>query len=155
VSETERSTDLSGLVGIRGEPFELVVERGKVREFALATKAAIPVYLDDSTPPIPPTFLASAAHWAPHEVELLERTGWDRRRMLHAAQEYVFPGPVPRAGARMRGESRIEAAYERQGRRGGTLRFVVLVTEFLGEDGTVKALARTTVVATSRAPGEA
>ena len=132
----------------------MVVERGKVREFALSTMARDPAYLEDPQPVIPPTFLASAAHWAPYEVALLERTGWDARRMLHASQEYVFPGPPPRAGMRLRGVARIESAYERKGRRGGKLRFVVLATEFSDEHGSLVALAKTTVVETSQAPGQ-
>jgi hypothetical protein len=155
VSRARSSDELTRLAGLRSEPFELIVERGKVREFALATKASHPAYLDDPEPVVPPTFLACAAQWAPYEAELLERTGWDRKRMLHASQEYVFPGKPPRAGMRLRGAARIESAYERQGRRGGLLRFVVIVTEFADEMGTVVAEARTTVVETSMPPGEA
>ena len=40
------------------------IERGKVREYAAATGAARPVYLDDPAPPIPPTFLSSVVLWA-------------------------------------------------------------------------------------------
>lgn len=155
MSDTPSPDALSGLVGMRGEPFDFLVERGKIREFALATLATDPGYRDDPEPVIPPTFLASATHWAPYERELLERTGWDRRRMLHASQEYIFPGPPPRAGTRLRGIAAVEDAYEKRGRRGGTLRFVVLATEFADESGTVVARGRTTVVETSQPPGEA
>lgn len=126
-----------------------------MREFALATKAAHSAYLDDPEPVVPPTFLACAEQWAAHEAELLERTGWDRQRMLHASQEYTFHGRPPRAGAHLRGAARIDSAYERQGRRGGMLRFLVLVTEFVDENGKAVALSKTTVVETSHAPGEA
>lgn len=155
MSADQHPDELARLVGLSGESFELLIERGKVREFARATKADHPAYIDESAPIVPPTFLASAAHWAPYEAELLERTGWDRQRMLHASQEYVFAGRPPRVGMRLRGAARIESAYERQGRRGGLLRFVVIVTEFADEVGTVVAEARTTVVETSLPPGEA
>lgn len=146
--------ELASLVGQSGDPFEFVVERGKIREFARATKCEHPAYVDDPEPVITPTFLATAAHWAPHEAVLLERTGWDRRRMLHATQEYAFPGPLPRAGTRLRGVTRIDSAFLREGRRGGALRFVVLATEFTDEEGGVVAIAKTTVVETSHLPGE-
>src|SRR4051812_17518623 len=107
-------SDFSPLIGLQGKPFELVVERGKIREFARATHATHPAYLEDPEPFVPPTFLATAAHWAPHERELLEATGWDRQRMLHAEQEYVFPGPPPRVGMVLRGITRIESVYQRE-----------------------------------------
>jgi hypothetical protein len=146
---------LDRLVGLEGEPFELTVERGKIREFARATRAEDPSYLDDPQPVIPPTFLATAAHWARNELALLDGVKGDPRRRLHGTQEFAFHGPPPRAGARLRGVPRIEAAYERNGRRGGRLRFYVLATEFSDETGRVVAVARMTVVETQRAPEEA
>ena len=102
-----------------------------------------------------PTFLASAAHWAPHERALLERIPGDRARRLHGEQEFTFPAPPPRAGDRLRGRSRIDAAYARAGRRGG--RPVLRAgDEFRDPSGdAVVAVGRTTVVETERAPAEA
>jgi MaoC dehydratase-like protein len=146
--------DLADLVGIEGEQFELVVERGKIREFARATHAEDASYVDDPAPVIPPTFLMTAAHWAPHEAALLARVEGDPRRRLHGEQEFSFPGSPPRAGARLRGRTRIDAAFEREGRRGGRLRFYVLATEFRDADALV-AVARTTVIETERPPEDA
>ena len=39
-----------GAVGQTGEAFEMLVERGKEREFARATKSQNPEYLDDPVP---------------------------------------------------------------------------------------------------------
>ncbi len=147
--------DLASLVGIESEPFELVVERGKVREFARATKAEDPSYLDDAAPVMPPTFLMSAAHWSSHELSLLERIPGDSRRRLHGEQEFAFPGTPPRAGARLRGRTRLDAAFEREGRRGGLLRFYVLGTEYRDGDGELVATAKMTVVETEHAPEDA
>jgi hypothetical protein len=146
------SVDLTGLVGLEGEPFELVVERGKLAEFARATRAEHAAYAGEAAP-IPPTFLVTAAHWAPHELALLARIPGEPTRRLHGEQEFVFPGPPPCAGDRLRGRTRVERAFERQGRRGGHLRFYVLLTEFRDAGGAVVAESRTTVVETERAPG--
>jgi hypothetical protein len=140
------------LRGLTGEPFQLVVEEGKVREFARATRATHPAYLEEARPVIPPTFLASAALWAPNELALLDRAGFDVTRTLHAAQEYRFPAGPPRAGTRLNALPRVETTYEREGRRGGTLRFVVLATEFRDERGELVAESRMTVVEPERAP---
>ena len=143
--------ELTALVGLEGEPFELVVERGKIAEFARATHATHPDYTG-AAPPIPPTFLATAAHWAPHELAVLDRIPGERTRRLHGEQEFVFAGAPPRAGDRLRGRTRVEAAFERQGRRGGRLCFYVLLTELRDDAGAVVAESRTTVVATEHAP---
>lgn len=128
--------------------FEMVVERGKIREFARATGATDPVYFGED-PPIPPTFLASAAHWQPDDVPRAhEALGMDLRRVLHGAQEFRFHGPPPRAGARLTVEMRIESVDEREGRRGGRMRLARVVTEFADETGRVVAQARGTTIET-------
>ena len=147
--------DLRALVGLQGERFEFVVERGKIREFARATHAASGGDPDDRAPAIPPTFLVTAAHWAPHELALLERIPGDRARRLHGEQEFVFPTGPPRAGDVLRGHTRVAAAFARQGRRGGRLRFYVLETEFRDPAATLVAVSRTTVIETERAPEQA
>jgi hydroxyacyl-ACP dehydratase HTD2-like protein with hotdog domain len=75
-------------------------------------------------------------------------------RGMHAEQEYVFYGPPPRAGTRLRCQSRIAEIYDKQGRRGGTLTFVVMVTEFRDAGGKLVAEARMTGVETAQAPAE-
>jgi hypothetical protein len=144
--------DLAALVGMASEPFTLVVERGKIREFARATYAEHPGYLADAAPVIPPTFLMTAAHWAAHELTLLDRIPGDPGRRLHGEQEFEFPGPPPRAGTRLHGQTRLDNAFERTGRRGGRLRFYVLLTEYRDDAGDVVARARMTVVETEHAP---
>jgi hypothetical protein len=139
-------------VGLSGESFDFVVELGKVREFATATYAANDAYYRGSTPAMPPTFLAAAALWTPYEETLLERTGRDVRRTLHGEQEFSFVEGPPRAGTRLTGHPRIEHVYSRQGRRGGALKFYVLVTEFRDESGDIVAVSRTTVVETETPP---
>jgi hypothetical protein len=144
-------------VGAEGAPFELDVERGKVREFARATLSSHLAYLKDEHPVSPPTFLTTMFFWEKdvdgsnpwHRVEL------DQKRGMHAEQEYVFYGPPPRAGARLIGRSRIETVFHKEGRRGGRLTFAVMVTEF--RDATTGALvaeARMTGVETEKPPEE-
>ena len=140
-------------VGERGAPFTVDVERGKILEFARATHSANPGYVADERPVAPPTFLTTAGFfwetgspWP--KVEL------DNTRGLHAEQEFVFFGPPPRAGTRLSCQSRIEEIYEKEGRRGGTMTFAVMVTEFRDESGALVAEARMTGVETARPPGE-
>lgn len=140
-------------VGKVGVAFDMDVEKGKVREFARATKSSAPAYLEGEQPPIPPTFLTASSFWTPPEAAALMReVNIDLRRLLHGEQEYVFPKGPPRAGARLTAQSRIESIYEKEGKRGGTMTFVVQVTDFTDENGEVVAQARSTAIETGRAP---
>jgi hypothetical protein len=143
-----------GAKGKEGAPFELVIERGKVREFARAVRSSHPAYLREEHPPIPPTFLTTTFFW---EAEVDGANPWhavkmDPQRGMHAEQEYIFHGPPPRAGTRLLCQSRITDVYKKQGRRGGTLTFGVMVTEFRDESGRLVAEARMTGVETERPP---
>jgi N-terminal half of MaoC dehydratase len=129
--------------------FEMVVELGKVREFARATGATHPAYFEDEHPPIPPTFLMAAALWQPDDVPRpYVALGMDLRRVLHGEQEFRFHGPLPRAGDRLTVEIRIESVEEKEGRRGGTMRLAHIVSEFTNEAGEVVAHARATTIET-------
>jgi hypothetical protein len=138
-----------------GAPFELAVERGKIYEFARATLAEHPDYFSEE-PVSPPTFLTTMFFW---EALVPESNPWSlvqmsQKRGMHAEQEYVFHGPPPRAGTVLQCQSRIEKIYEKQGRKGGTLTFVIMLTEFRDSDGNLVAEARLTGVETAKPPTE-
>ena len=142
-------------LGAQGTEFELDVERGKIHEFARAIRATDPAY-SGQRPIAPPTFLTSMFFWE----ELVDGANpWhlvkmDQQRGMHAEQEYIFHGPPPAAGTRLRCRSRIESIYDKEGKRGGKLTFAVMVTEFRDESGKLVAEARMTGVETERAPEE-
>jgi hypothetical protein len=145
----------SAAQGTVGTPYPIEIERGKILEFARATRSANPAYLRDPNPVVPPTFLTVQMFWQEwaegdpnpwHHVELNQVRG------MHAEQEYVFHGPPPRAGDKLTAQSRITEIYDKDGRRGGRLTFAVMVTEFRDDTGRLVAEARLTGVETARAP---
>ena len=140
--------------GTEGTPFELVIERGKVREFARAVPALDPAYVAGETPVIPPTFLTTTFFWQEHVegANPWERVAMSQERGMHAEQEYIFHGPPPRAGTRLTCKSKIERIYEKTGKRGGQLTFAVMVTEFYDLSGKLIAEARLTGVETEKTP---
>ena len=142
-------------VGLQGPAFPMAIERGKVREFARATQSRQPEYLDEPQPPIPPTFLTSVSFWQPPEAsELFAKLDIDGQRLLHGEQEYEFFWRVPRAGEQLTARTRVEEIYEKEGKRGGTMTFVVTVTDFHDEGGDLVARARSTAIETGQAPTE-
>jgi hypothetical protein len=138
------------LVGRAAAPFEMVVEAGKVREFARATKSSNPAYLG-ANPISPVTFLMASEFWTGPENSAWGDTLKNFERLLHGEQEFVFHGPPPRAGTRLTGVAKIEAMYEKEGKRGGTMQFATLLTEYRdAETGELLVESRATVIETSK-----
>jgi hypothetical protein len=137
---------MSSPVGTRGPDYEMVVERGKIAEFAAAMQSQNPAYAEPDAI-VPPTFLISASLWAPDGAAV--DVGFDRRRLLHGEQEFIFHGPPPRAGQSLTVSDQIVDRYEKPGKRGGMMRFAVVVTEYRGQDGALVAEARRTLIETA------
>ncbi|GAY11889.1 MaoC family dehydratase N-terminal domain-containing protein [Pseudonocardia sp. N23] len=126
--------------------YEMVIERGKVAEFARATGSRSPGYFGDDAP-IPPTFLVTSSFWAPEgEDALVQRLGLNLPRVLHGGQEFSFPGRLPHAGDRLTVRLTVESVTEKAGRRGGNMTFIVLLTRYLAPDGVVVAESRATTI---------
>jgi len=130
----------------------MCIELGKVREFARAVGSSHPVHLQGVTPVSPLTFLQASAFWRSPANEALSN-GRDQRRVLHASQEFVFPHGPPRAGTTLTGQQRIEKEWTKEGRRGGQLDFVLVVTDYTDEHGALVAQVRSTTVSTARPAG--
>ena len=129
-------------VGAEGVPFEMIIERGKIAEFAEAIKAASPAHHGPDAV-VPSTFLTTQFFWEERVpgANPWHLAGMSQERGMHAEQEYVFHGPPPRAGERLRASSRITEITEKTSRSGTVLVFVKMVTEFRDEAGTLRAEA--------------
>jgi hypothetical protein len=132
--------------------YELTVEHGKIREFARATMCPHKDYLSGETSP--PSFLFCAQPFWDDKPVSPKGLDFDPKRVLHASQEYVFHGTPPAAGSRLTAESTVGRTWEKTGRRGGTLRFAEVITEFREPGGALIAEQIMTLVETGRAPSE-
>ena len=147
----------SAAAGTTGKAFIMPIERGKIIEYAAATRSRNPAYWTEERPPVPPTFLTTQMFW--QEWAGADANPWpavelNQKRGMHAEQEYIFHGPPPQAGTTLTAQSRIADVYQKEGRRGGTLTFAVMITEFRDESGRLVAEARLTGVETAQVPGE-
>ena len=141
--------------------FDLPVERGKVREFALAVGEDNPVLLDPQEarrqgfPDIlaPPTFSVTQI-WQVSREEREARLGanLDYERVLHGEQEFVYRR-LPVAGEVLRGRMRISKDLTKEGRRGGSMRFVTYESTFTDADGEEVLTAYYTLIQTAKDPG--
>jgi hypothetical protein len=131
---------------VSGPGWEVIVERGKIAEFADAACSDNPAYRGPDAM-IPPTFLTTAARWAPPGSRV--SVGFDRTRLLHGEQEYVFHTAPPRSGDVLTAHERIVDRFSKPGNRGGTMRFATVLTEYRSFDGTLVAEAKATFIETA------
>ena len=132
--------------------YPMPIDWSKVREFARATQSRNPAY-EGPEAIMPATFLTSARlSWEPKSENVMASLGFDMRRVLHGEEEYVFHGPPPRVGQTLTVETRLGEQWEKEGKRGGTMRFARVVNEFRDEAGTLVAEQRSVVVETARPP---
>lgn len=125
------------------------IERGKVREYALATAAARPAYLDDPKAPVPPTFLATVVFWTPigetlRSPEVLEAcadagVAADLGSLLSLEQEYVYHGPPPHAGETLTTAERLSDIRVKQARDGRPMVVIRFTVDFRDERGDLRA----------------
>lgn len=132
--------------------YQMPLERGKVREFARATKSKNPAY-EGPQAIIPPTFLTHARlAWEPGIDSPIAGLGFDMRRVLHGEEEYIFHGAPPRVGQTLTVEAKLGERWEKEGKRGGTMRFAQVINEFRDADGNLVAEQRSVVLETARPP---
>jgi hypothetical protein len=132
--------------------YEFPIDRSKVREFARAVKSDNSVH-DGPEPIAPPTMLTSARMtWEPAEQSGFRVLAFDRARILHGEEEYIFHGPPPRAGQVLTCTTTVTDRYEKPGKRGGNMRFGTIVTEFRDSDGALVAEQHSTIVETAGPP---
>ncbi len=145
-----RPTSPTELVGRTGQPFRMRVELGKARELAKATRSNTTPPMDgaDGAALAPPIFLVTMGFWQQPEANPLRGAGIDLARVLHGEQEFVFHGPPIAVGDVLDGLSRIDKVYEKAGRRGGSMTFYEVLTEFR-RDGELAAESRSTLIETA------
>ena len=124
--------------------FELPVTEEHVERFALAVgEDDNPLFFDAQAaqeigfPGIvaPPTFTVTQIFQVPRD-EREQRLGanLDYARVLHGEQEFVYKR-LPLAGETLKGTMRISKDFEKEGKRGGSMRFVTYETKFTDAGG--------------------
>jgi acyl dehydratase len=138
--------------------FELPVPADKVKEFAIAVGSEDPVHFDADAahaggfpgPLAPPTFTTTQIFPVPRE-EREQRLGanLDYARVLHGEQEFVYKR-LPVAGETLKGRMRISKDFTKEGKRGGSMRFVTYESVFTDAEGAEVLTAYYTLLQTSK-----
>lgn len=141
--------------------FSLPVERDEVIEFALAVGEDNPVFFDADEArrhgfpdiPAPPTFTVTQILQVPRaDRERRLGAGLDYGRVLHGEQEFIY-NRLPVAGETLEGVMRISKDFTKEGKRGGSMRFVTYETVFTDAGGDGVLTAYYTLIETSKDVG--
>ena len=143
MAEIDRS-----LIGVWGPETTMHVELGKIREFARAVKDDKREYRDGTL--APPTFLMTLAHWIGDMGQTRTAVKLDYRRLLHGEQDFEYVRPI-RAGDVLTFRSRTKDVFEKAGKRGGKMLFIIGETEYKNQRGEVVAYSRNTLIETEGA----
>ncbi len=135
------------VIGQWGPETVMRVELGKIREFARAVKDGNPVFKDPKACLAPPTFLMTIAHWIDGEGDRRPGIKLDFRRLLHGEQEFEYLKPI-RPGDELRARSRVKEVFEKAGKRGGKMLFIIMEQEFKNQQGEVVAYTRNVAIET-------
>ena len=142
--------------------FDLPVTREAIADFAVAVgEDNNPLFFDPQAakeagfPDViaPPTFTTRQIFPVPRE-ERERRLGanLDYARVLHGEQEFVYQR-LPVAGETLKGTMRISKDFEKEGKRGGTMRFVTYETKFTDAAGDEVLTAYYTLLQTAKDVG--
>ena len=142
--------------------FDLPVTEERVTEFAVAVGAENdPVHHDTQAAQelglpnfiAPPTFTVTQIFQVPRE-EREARLGanLDYGRVLHGEQEFTY-ARMPIAGETLKGRMRIAKDFEKEGKRGGSMRFVTYETTYTDQEGVEVLTTLYTLLQTSKDPG--
>jgi acyl dehydratase len=142
--------------------FELPVTEDAIKDFALAVgEDDNPFFFDadaareQGLPDIvaPPTFTMRSIFVVPRdERETRLGANLEYSRVLHGEQEFVY-NRLPVVGEVLKGTMRIAKDFEKEGKRGGTMRFVTYETKYTDANGDEVLTANYTLLQTAKDVG--
>lgn len=141
--------------------FDLPVDPDRVADFATAVGEDNPVFFDADAakaqgfpgPLAPPTFTVTQIFQVPRD-EREKRLGanLDYARVLHGEQEFIYER-LPLAGETLHGTMRIAKDFTKEGKRGGSMRFVTYKSRFTDSEGALVLTANYTLIETAKDVG--
>jgi acyl dehydratase len=141
--------------------FDLPITAERVKAFAIAVGENNPLFYDEDAAReqgmpgaiAPPTFTVTQIFEVPREQrESSLGANLEYSRVLHGEQEFSIKR-LPLVGETLKGTMRIAKDFEKQGKRGGSMRFVTYETKFTDPDGDEVLTALYTLIQTAKDPG--
>ncbi|MBY0156129.1 MaoC family dehydratase N-terminal domain-containing protein [Cytobacillus sp. FSL W8-0315] len=134
---------------VKLKPFRFTIERGKIKEFAMAIGDRNPIYFDADIArkegyrdiPIPPTFPTAIEMWGGLDFEtLISLFGLDPLKVLHGGQEYRYMGELC-AGDTITAAPQLISAFEKR-----NLRFITIGIHYKNSEGIKVLYSESTII---------
>jgi hypothetical protein len=141
-------------IGRETAPIEFPLERGKIAEFAAAIKDDNALFSDFTAArtqgfediPIPLTYPTVVRHFQTPAAQI--KYPFPNERLLHGGFEVVYHRH-PVAGEKLYCSQCIADAYEKEGKKGGTMKFIIVEQRFRDGAGKMVITVRNTVLGTA------
>ena len=142
-------------IGQSFPPFTIEVERGKIRELALAIGDDNPIYQSREEahtagyPDVPlyPTSPTTFAFWGNRNmVSQVASLGINLMRVLHGEEEYEYLAPIY-PGDTLTGVMTLVDGKTRQGQGGSSMNILTIEIDYTNQHGTPVLKARQVVIA--------
>lgn len=135
------------IIGCKSEVYEFEVEKGAIRAFARAIGDDNPIYFDETVAReqgyrsliAPPTFPMTLTIPKPGLSDM------DKSRTLHGCQEFIYKRPIV-AGDVLRCVSEVVDTFEKEGKKGGKMYFIIIETKGEDLDGNHVYSSKTTII---------
>jgi len=139
-------------IGLTSRTFTMSIEWSKVREFALAIKDPNPAYHDPEYArrvhggiPIPPTFLMTSMAWEIPEWESGKVVQLDYGNGVHGEQDFELLKPIF-VGDVLSWTQRIADIHEKDGGRGGRMKFAIVEGNYNNQRGETVAISHCVLI---------
>ena len=131
------AAQLEEKIGMKLESYTFTVEKGKIKELALAIGDLKEEYLNGES--ILPTFPTVIEFWG-SQGSSSSLLGLDVKKVLHGEQEYEYIGEI-KPGDVITVNSVIEDAYTK-----AKMNFVIMKKEFVNQHGELVLTVRQTII---------
>ncbi|MFB5284138.1 MaoC family dehydratase N-terminal domain-containing protein [Peribacillus sp. Hz7] len=131
------STGLKEKIGMKLDTYTFKVEKGKIKELALAIGDLREEYLNGEA--ILPTFPTVIDFWG-GGASTSDLLGLNVKKVLHGEQEYEYLGEI-KPGDEITVTGVVEKVYTK-----AAMNFVILKKEFVNQHGETVLISRSTVI---------
>ena len=131
------STGLKEKIGMKLDTYTFKVEKGKIKELALAIGDLREEYLNGEA--ILPTFPTVIDFWG-GGASTSDLLGLNVKKVLHGEQEYEYLGEI-KPGDEVTVTGVVEKVYTK-----AAMNFVILKKEFVNQNGETVLISRSTII---------
>ncbi|PID17644.1 hypothetical protein CSV62_12545 [Sporosarcina sp. P35] len=119
------------------DTFTFTIEKGKIKEFAIALGYNSESYLNGDA--LPPTFSTVVEFWG-GQISISKVLGLNLPKVLHGEQSYDYFGVI-RVGDEIVVHSEVEKVFTK-----AKMNFIVLTKKFINQHGELVLISRSTII---------